>query len=157
MAVRNPLELKQILAPKQRLLGLDVGTKTIGIAISDGSLTVASPLETLRRKGLTADAAALKRIVDARNVGALVLGLPVEMSGREGPRCQSVRQFAQNLLSKFDIDIAFWDERLSTVAVERTLLAADVSRKRRSDLVDKLAAAYILQGLLDRLKEPAQT
>jgi len=157
MAVRNPMELKRILAPKQRLLGLDVGTKTIGVAISDASLTVASPLETLRRKGLAQDAAALKRIIESRNAGALVLGLPVEMSGREGPRCQSVRQFGENLLAKFDIDIAYWDERLSTAAVERAMLDADMSRKRRAGLVDKLAAAYILQGLLDRLKEPAQT
>jgi len=152
MAIRNPAELKENLRPGQRLLGLDVGSKTIGLAISDASLTVASPLETLRRNGLSEDSAALKRIIDARHVGALVIGLPVEMNGREGPRCQSTRQFAANLLGKFDIEIAFWDERLSTVAAERTLLEADLSRKRRAQLVDKVAAAYILQGVLDRLR-----
>ena len=152
MAIRNPAELKENLRPGQRLLGLDVGSKTIGLAISDASLTVASPLETLRRNGLSEDSAALKRIIDARHVGALVIGLPVEMNGREGPRCQSTRQFAANLLGKFDIDIAFWDERLSTVAAERSLLEADLSRKRRAQLVDKVAAAYILQGVLDRLR-----
>jgi putative Holliday junction resolvase len=152
MAIRNPTELKAILRPGQRILGLDVGTKTVGVAISDGSLTVASPLETLHRRGLTEDAAALQRIIAARNVGALVIGLPVEMSGREGPRCQSVRQFAANLLGKFDIEIAFWDERLSTMAVERDMIAADLSRKRRAALVDKAAAAYILQGALERIR-----
>lgn len=152
MAIRNPAELKENLRPGQRLLGLDVGSKTIELAISDASLTVASPLETLRRNGLREDSAALKRIIDARHVGALVVGLPVEMNGREGPRCQSTRQFAANLLGKFDIEIAFWDERLSTVAAERSLLEADLSRKRRAQLVDKVAAAYILQGVLDRLR-----
>jgi putative Holliday junction resolvase len=156
MAVRNPTELKEILRPGQRLMGLDVGTKTIGVAISDGSLTLASPVETLRRRGLAEDAGALKRIIDARNVGALVIGLPVEMDGGEGPRCQSVRQFAANLLSIFDIDIAFWDERLSTKAVERDMIDADLSRSKRAALVDKLAAAYILEGVLDRLRQPAQ-
>lgn len=152
MAIRNPAELKEILRPRQRLLGLDVGAKTIGLAISDASLNIASPLETLRRRGLGEDTAALKRIITARHVGALVIGLPIEMDGREGPRCQSVRQFAANLLGKFDIEIAFWDERLSTVAAERTLLEADLSRKRRAQLVDKVAAAYILQGVLDRFR-----
>jgi putative Holliday junction resolvase len=156
MAVRNPTELKEILSPGQRLMGLDVGTKTIGVAISDGSLTLASPVETLRRRGLAEDAGALKRIIDARNVGALVIGLPVEMDGGEGPRCQSVRQFAANLLSIFDIDIAFWDERLSTKAVERDMIDADLSRGKRAALVDKLAAAYILEGVLDRLRQPAK-
>jgi len=157
MAIRNPTELKALLRPGQRILGLDVGSKTVGIAISDGSLTVASPLETLHRRRFAEDAAALERIIAARNVGALVIGLPVEMSGREGPRCQSVRQFAANLLEKFDIEIAFWDERLSTLAVEREMIAADLSRKRRAALKDKAAAAYILQGALERIRaaEPA--
>lgn len=155
MAIRNPTELKGILRPGARLMGLDVGTKTIGLAISDASLTVASPLETIRRRGFAEDAAAIKRIVEARNVGALVLGLPVEMSGREGPRCQSVRQFAANLLGKFDIEIAFWDERLSTSAVERDMIGADLSRRKRAAVVDKVAAAYILQGALERLRAPA--
>ena len=155
MAIRNPTELKALLHPGQRILGLDVGSKTLGLAICDASLTVATPLETLRRRGLAEDAAALQSIIAARDVGALVMGLPVEMSGREGPRCQSVRQFAANLLAKFDIEIAFWDERLSTAAVERDMIAADLTRKRRAALVDKAAAAYILQGALDRIRAGA--
>jgi len=151
MAIRNPTELKALLHPGQRILGLDVGSKTLGLAICDASLTVATPLETLRRRGLAEDAAALQSIIAARNVGALVMGLPVEMSGREGPRCQSVRQFAANLLAKFDIEIAFWDERLSTAAVERELIAQDTSRAKRAAVIDQHAAVYILQGALDRL------
>jgi putative Holliday junction resolvase len=152
MAIRNPGDLKAALRPGQRILGLDLGTKTIGIAIADSSLTVASPLETLKRGKFQADAERLKRLVEERQVGALVIGLPLNMDGSEGPRCQSVRQFARNLLERFDIDIAFWDERLSTAAVTRTLLDADASRRRRAELVDKLAAAYILQGALDAMK-----
>jgi putative Holliday junction resolvase len=151
MAIRNPTELKQNLEPGQRLLGLDVGSKTLGLAISDASLTIASPLETLRRSRFADDAERLRRIITERDVGGLVIGLPVSMDGREGPSCQSVRQFAQNLLEVLDIDIAFWDERLSTAAVERTLIEADLSRKRRREVIDKMAAAYILQGALDRL------
>lgn len=155
MAIRNPMELKQNLGPGQRLLGLDVGTKTLGLAISDASLTIASPLETVIRTKFSDDAERLRRIIAERDVGGLVIGLPVSMDGREGRRCQSVRQFAQNLLEVIDIDIAFWDERLSTAAVERTLIAADMSRKRRGEVIDKVAAAYILQGALDRLRRGA--
>ena len=151
MAIRNPAELKQILKRGQRILGLDVGTKTIGLAISDATLTVASPLTTIARTKFTEDARRIARIIDERGVGALVIGLPVSMDGREGPRCQSVRQFARNLSEVIAIDMAFWDERLSTAAVERTLLEADMSRKRRAEVVDKLAAAFILQGALDRI------
>ena len=151
MAIRNPTELKQNLEPGQRLLGLDVGSKTLGLAISDASLTIASPLETLRRSRFADDAERLRRIITERDVGGLVIGLPVSMDGREGPSCQSVRQFAENLLEVMDIGIAFWDERLSTAAVERTLIEADMSRKRRREVIDKMAAAYILQGALDRL------
>lgn len=152
MAIRNPTELKENLGSGQRLLGLDVGTKTLGLAISDRSLSIATPLETRKRTRFTADAEYLRGLIAERNVGGLVIGLPVSMDGTEGPRCQSVRQFAANLLKAIDIDVAFWDERLSTAAVERTLIEADLSRRRRAQVVDKLAAAYILQGALDRLR-----
>ena len=152
MAIRNIFELKPLINPGDRLLGLDVGEKTIGLAIADSTLAVATPHETIRRTKFTKDAEALFRVVDERQVGALVVGLPLNMDGSEGPRCQSVRQFAANLLTKRDIEIAFWDERLSTAAVTRTLLDADTSRKRRAELVDKMAAAYILQGALDMIR-----
>ena len=138
----------------RRLLGLDLGEKTIGLAISDRGLKVASPLETIRRAKFTKDAEALAALCEDRGVGGLVLGLPVNMDGSEGPRCQSVRQFAANLaeLAGFTLPMAFWDERLSTAAVERVLVGeADLSRKRRGQVVDKMAAAYILQGALDAL------
>lgn len=152
MTVRNISELKSLIKPGDRLLGLDIGTKTIGLAIADGTLTVATPLETIRRTKFTKDAEALLKVVDGRGVGALVLGLPLNMDGSEGPSCQSVRQFAANLIAKRDIEIAFWDERMSTMAVTRTLLDADASRKRRGEVVDKMAAAYILQGALDAIR-----
>ncbi len=140
------------LPPRARLLGFDVGTKTIGLAISDSGLTVASPLETIARTKFTADASAIAGIVDSYKIGGFVLGLPVNMDGSEGPRCQSVRQFARNLLERIDLALTFWDERLSTSAVDRSMLEADLSRKRRGELVDKLAAAFILQGALDYLR-----
>jgi putative Holliday junction resolvase len=143
--------LPAVLGRDQRLLGLDLGSKTIGLALSDVSRTVATPFDTLRRAKFTADATALLAIVDRHEVGGLVLGLPVEMDGSEGPRCQSTRSFVANLLNLRDLPIVLWDERLSTVAVTRTLLDADSSRRRRAEVVDKMAAAYILQGLLDRL------
>ena len=142
------------LAPGARLLGLDLGAKTIGLAISDRGFAVASPLETLRRGKFAQDAAALAALCAERQVGGLVIGLPVNMDGSEGPRCQSVRQFAANLMEVAGVTmpIAFWDERLSTAAVERFLIEeADMTRKRRAQVVDKMAAAYILQGALDAL------
>ena len=143
-------ELRDTVPRGGRLMGLDLGSKTIGLALSDAGFAIASPLETLKRKKFTADALELKRLIDAHGVGGLVLGLPINMDGTEGPRCQSTRQFATNLLEKFDIPIAFHDERLSTAAVERVLIGeADMTRKRRGEVVDKLAAAYILQGALD--------
>jgi len=151
------LPLKDLVAGlgrDQRILGLDLGSKTIGLALSDVSRTIASPLSLLNRKKFTQDAIALFEIVDKQEVGALVLGLPVSMDGTEGPRCQSTRSFADNLLKLRDIPISFWDERWSTAAVTRTLLEADASRARRAELVDKLAAAYILQGALDATKLP---
>lgn len=144
-------ELKDKLSKSGRLLGLDLGSKTIGLALSDPGLTVASPIETIRRRKFREDATALIHLIEARGVGGLVLGLPVNMDGTEGPRCQSTRQFAANLLERIDIPVAFWDERLSTAVVERLLVEADMSRKRRKDVVDKMAAAYILQGALDAL------
>lgn len=147
------------LVPKgMRLLGLDPGTRTIGLAISDGGLKVASPIGTIRRRKFTQDAAELAAICKERDVGGLVIGLPVNMDGSEGPRCQSVRQLAENLITKtgFTQPIAFWDERLSTSAVERFLVTeADMTRKRRAEVVDKMAAAYILQGALDALSHRA--
>jgi len=144
--------LEAALPPRARLLGLDLGEKTIGLAIGDPAHKVASPLETIRRSKFTRDAAALFAIADGRGVGGLVIGLPLNMDGSEGPRCQASRQFAVNLLGLRDLPIAFWDERLSTVAVTRGLLEADMSRARRANVVDKMAAAYILQGALDRLQ-----
>ncbi len=144
-------ELKSHIRKGERLLGLDLGSKTIGIALSDILLTVATPMETIKRVKFTIDADRLLTIINEQNVGGIILGLPMNMDGSEGPRCQSTRQFAINMAEKTDIPISFWDERLSTVAVTRTLLEADTSRKRRSELVDKMAASYILQGVLDNL------
>ncbi|MDG1707406.1 MAG: Holliday junction resolvase RuvX [Emcibacteraceae bacterium] len=146
-------ELKSTLKKGERLLGLDLGSKTIGLALSDFLLTIASPMETIKRKKFTIDAERLLTIIEEQNVGGLVLGLPMNMDGSEGPRCQSTRQFAKNMLEKTDIPISFWDERMSTMAVTRTLIEADASRKRRSELVDKLAASYILQGVLDNISK----
>jgi putative Holliday junction resolvase len=133
------------------LLGLDLGTKTIGVAVSDAGRRIASPLVTLRRTKLRPDADALLRLARENAAVGLVLGLPINMDGSEGPRAQSTRAFARNLAPLTALPIGFWDERLSTVAVTRTLLAADASRARRAELIDKMAAAYILQGALDRL------
>ena len=152
MPIRNPADLIAALAKGQRLMGLDVGEKTIGIAVSDTTFTIATPVETLQRKKFTTDVERLKALVIERQAGGFVLGLPINMDGSEGPRCQSVRAFANNLLGKLDLPLAFWDERLSTAAVTRTMIDADLSRERRAELVDKLAAAYILQGFLDRQK-----
>lgn len=146
-------EIKSHLKKDERLLGLDLGSKTIGIALSDVRLVIASPMETIKRKKFTQDAERLLTIIKEQNVGGLILGLPKNMDGSEGPRCQSTRQFAKNIAEKTDVVISFWDERLSTIAVTRTLLEADASRKRQSELVDKLAASYILQGVLDNLSK----
>ncbi len=133
-----------------RLLGLDLGSKTIGLAISDGRHTLASPIETIRRKKFTLDAARLVELATEREIGGFVLGLPLNMDGSEGPRCQSTRDFARNLLGIIDLPLVFWDERLSTAAIERLLIGeADMTRSKRSEVVDKMAAGYILQGFLD--------
>jgi len=138
------------------LIGLDLGTKTIGVAVSDTLRSVASPLETIKRTRFGVDAAAILAFVQARNVGGIILGLPRNMDGSEGPRAQSTRAFARNLSVLTPLPIGFWDERLSTVAAERALLEADTSRKRRAEIIDNVAAAYILQGALDRLAHLAK-
>ena len=139
------------LPPMQALIGLDLGEKTIGVAVSDSFQSVATPLETVRRKKFGVDAARLTEIIAERRIGGLVLGLPRNMDGTEGPRCQSTRAFARNFDRLSPLPITYWDERLSTVAAERALLEADTSRARRAEVVDQVAAAYILQGALDRL------
>lgn len=139
------------VAPGKRLAGLDLGTKTIGLALSDTGRGIATPLDTIRRKKFTQDAEKLLEICTNQDVGGLVLGLPLNMDGSEGPRAQATRAFARNLSSKTPLPLVYWDERLSTAAVIRTLLEADSSRAKRAGVVDKMAAAYILQGFLDRL------
>ena len=145
--------------PPGRLLGLDVGTKTIGLALSDTRRVIASPMETLRRgKRFAEDAGRLAEIVRAQDVAGLVVGLPLGLDGRDTPRTQSVRAFVRNLAAVIELPIAFWDERLSTSAVERFLIGElDLTRKRRADVVDRTAAAWILQGALDRIRVAEQT
>jgi putative Holliday junction resolvase len=150
MPIVSAHEIIGLMGRDQRLMGLDLGTKTIGLALSDVSRTIATPFETIKRTKFTQDATQLLAHMDQHGVGGLVLGLPVEMDGKEGARCQSARAFAANFIKLRDVPIAFWDERLSTAAVTRTLLEADASRARRAQVVDKMAASYILQGLLDR-------
>ncbi len=141
------------LPSMRALIGLDLGEKTIGVAVTDSFLSVATPLETVRRKKFGLDAARLAEIMAARSIGGLILGLPFNMDGSEGPRCQSTRAFARNLDRLHPaLPIGYWDERLSTVAAERALLEADTSRKRRAEVIDHVAAGYILQGVLDRLR-----
>jgi len=144
-------EEMEAAVPSGAIAGLDLGTKTIGVAVSDGLRSVATPLETIRRKKFTVDASALTAILDHRDIKGIVLGLPRNMDGSEGPRAQSTRAFARNLSQTVPQPICLWDERLSTVAAERALLDADTSRRRRAEVIDHVAAAYILQGFLDRL------
>lgn len=144
-------DLAENLPQEQRLLGLDLGTKTIGLALSDVMLTIATPLETIRRTKFTTDAEQLLAIAARHQVGGLVLGYPLNMDGSKGPRAQASESFARNLQRLSDLPVALWDERLSTAAVTRTLLEADASRRRRAEVVDKMAASFILQGALDRL------
>jgi len=152
MIVHDLFALKDALGAGQRLLGLDLGEKTIGLALSDTLLTVATPFKTLKRGKLKADAAILNALIAEHGVGGLILGLPLNMDGSEGPSAQSVRAFARNIVQLTDCPLTLIDERLSTAAVTRTLLDADASRRRRGEVVDKMAAAYILQGALDRLR-----
>jgi putative holliday junction resolvase len=145
-------DLPQHLARDARLLGLDVGTKTIGLALSDVTRRVATPYDTIRRTKFTADAKRIREVVEKNQVGALVIGLPLKLDGSEGPRAQSTLAFARNLAAHVEVPMVFWDERLSTAAVKRHLIEAGASRKRRAEVVDRMAAAYILQGALERLR-----
>ncbi|MSO80478.1 MAG: Holliday junction resolvase RuvX [Alphaproteobacteria bacterium] len=151
--VANVEALAAALAPGARLLGLDPGTKTLGLAISDSAFSIASSLGTWKRGKFTEDVAKLAELAAERGVGGIVIGLPVNMDGSEGPRAQSARALAANLAQRLSLPVVLWDERLSTAAVERFLVdEADVSRRRRAEVVDGLAAAWILQGVLDRLR-----
>lgn len=150
--VKTLSELREGLKRGQRLMGLDLGSKTIGLSLSDITLTVASPLETIRRTKFSKDVERLLELAAQHEIGGFVVGLPVNMDGSEGPSAQSARAFVRNLQKLSPIPVAFWDERMSTVAVTRTLLEADASRARRAEVVDKMASAYILQGALERLR-----
>jgi putative Holliday junction resolvase len=143
------------LRPRARLIGIDLGTKTIGLALSDVERRIATPLETVKRVKFTPDAQQIKTLAERHEVGGLVFGLPLNMDGTEGPRSQATRAFARNLKPILPLPILFWDERMSTMVVTRTLLDADTSRAKRADVVDKMAAAYILQGALDRYERIA--
>jgi putative Holliday junction resolvase len=149
-------DLPKLLHREARLLGLDVGTKTVGMALSDVTRSIATPYDTIRRTKFTEDVKLMSKAIDANEVGALVIGLPINLDGSEGRRAQSTRAFARNLANHLDLPMVFWDERLSTAAVERHLIEADASRKRRAEVIDRMAAAYILQGALDRLKRIAE-
>src|SRR5437868_1789451 len=151
MLLNNPTELRAAVPPGRRVMGLDVGTKTIGLALSDTRLVIASPLETIRRRRFREDIAALFALIERHDVGGLVIGLPLSLTGGDSPRTQSVRQFARNVLGLRDLPAAFWDERLSTAAVLRAMIDADMTRTRRARLIDQAAAAYILQGCLDAI------
>ncbi len=156
MAIRKLTDLLTSVPRGKRLLGLDLGTKTIGMAISDPGFSVASPIGTIKRTKFTADARELAKVLKDREVGAVVIGLPVNMDGSEGPSAERARQFGASMLEHRELlggeqEIAFWDERLSTSAVQRMMIDADMTRKRRAEVVDKMAAAYILQGALDAL------
>ena len=144
-------DLADRIGIEDRLIGIDLGTKTIGLALSDVSRIIASPLETIKRTKFTHDDTALLSLADRHGVGGLVIGYPLNLDGTRGPRAQASESFARNMARLTDRPIALWDERMSTAAVTRTLIAADASRQRRAELVDKMAAAYILQGALDRL------
>jgi putative Holliday junction resolvase len=153
MSIVDLLELPAALPARAPVVGLDLGEKTIGVAVSDVDRIVATPLQLIRRTRFTQDAEALFALMDARGAQGVVIGLPVNMDGTEGPRCQSARAFGRNLLRLRDLPVAFWDERMSSMAVNRMLIdEADVTRARRAELVDKAAAAWILQGALDRLR-----
>lgn len=149
MTEDNPLS---DIPDRGKIMGLDLGTKTIGVAISDGMRYSATPLETIKRTKFTQDAERIIELIGQNQVVAVILGLPLNMDGSEGPRVQSTRAFARNLAPRINLPIAFWDERLSTSAVTRMMIEADLRRDRRAEVVDKLAASYILQGALDRLR-----
>jgi len=152
MQLSDDLEmLMKSLTPGKRLLGVDLGTKTLGLALSDVGRCIATPMQTLKRGKFSQDAQLIAAIVAEQNVGGIIIGLPINMDGTEGPRAQSSRAYAKNLNRHLKIPVALWDERLSTAAAERMLISADTSRARRAEVIDKVAAAYILQGALDRM------
>ena len=153
MIFDSPGALKAAVPAGQRLMGLDVGTKTIGLALSDTRLVIASPLDTIRRRNFRDDMATLLALIDRHGAGGVVIGLPLSLAGTETPRSQSVRAFARNLAALRDMPALLWDERLSTAAVTREMIAAHMTRKRRAEIVDKVAAAYILQGCLDAIRQ----
>jgi putative Holliday junction resolvase len=155
--LEGPLDLAPWLGPGKGLIGLDLGTKTIGVAVSDTLRSIATPLETLKRGKFTPDAQKLAAIAEGRGAAGFVIGLPRNMDGSEGPRAQASRAFGRNLARATGLPVALWDERLSTAAVERQLIEADASRRRRGEVVDRMAAAFILQGALDRLSWDART
>src|SRR3954470_10679914 len=154
MPVVDLLELPALLPAHAPIVGLDLGEKTIGVAVSDATRMVATPLDLIRKVKFTDDAAALFKLMESRGAAGIVIGLPVNMDATEGPRCQSSRAFARNLLRlRGDLPIAFWDERMSSMAINRMLIdEADMNRARRGEVVDKAAAGWILQGALDRLR-----
>ncbi|NVK17566.1 MAG: Holliday junction resolvase RuvX [Methylocystaceae bacterium] len=153
MVLQELAEFAALLKPHERLLGIDLGTKTIGLAISDVMRMVASPVETLPKGKFSKDIIKIKDLIAKEEVGAIVLGLPKEMDGTQGKRAQATKAFASNMAREIDLPILLWDERLSTVAVERVLIGeADMTRKRRAEVVDRAAAAYILQGALEALE-----
>ncbi|PHS79431.1 MAG: Holliday junction resolvase RuvX [Rhodospirillaceae bacterium] len=152
MTILDLKDIKSTLKRHQRLMGLDLGSKTIGVALSDTMLTVASPVETIHKGKFTKDANHLIDLIKEHDVGGLILGMPYNMDGTEGPRCQSTRDFAINFTNLLEFPIGIWDERLSTSAVERMLVKdVDMTRSRRAEVIDKLAATYILQGALDAI------
>jgi putative holliday junction resolvase len=152
MTIVTVEQLRDLVAPGRAIVGLDLGTKTIGVAVSDKGLSFAHPRPVIMRKKFALDAAALLKAAQEADVSAFVVGLPVNMDGSEGPRAQASRAFARNLERMTDLPVAFWDERLSTVAAERALLEMDMSRRQRGERIDSAAAAFILQGVLDRLR-----
>lgn len=152
MITNDIAEFHAALPRMRAIVGLDLGTKTIGVAVSDSFRGVASPLETIKRKKFTLDAEHLIAILKNRDVAGVILGLPLNMDGSEGPRSQATRAFARNLSKLWEGPISFWDERLSTVAAEKALLEADATRKRRAEVIDNIAASFILQGALDRMR-----
>tara|TARA_Y100000589_G_C27122649_1_gene617130 strand:- start:949 stop:1422 length:474 start_codon:yes stop_codon:yes gene_type:complete len=151
MIYEHILDFAGSISRNSALMGLDLGSKTIGIAVSDSLRSVATPLKTIKRTKFSDEVKILLRIISEREISGIILGLPINMDGSEGPRCQSTRAFARNIIRFKDFPIAFWDERLSTVAAEKALLEADINRKRRNEVIDHVAASYILQGALDRI------
>jgi putative Holliday junction resolvase len=151
MIYENRIEFKKVIGKNTRLLGLDIGTKTIGVALSDSTHMIATPHITIKRGKFSKDIVILNDLINENEVSGLVVGLPINMKGEDTPQTQSVRQFVRNYLKENDIAVLFWDERFSTVAVERTLLEADMSRQKRAKVIDKMAASFILQGFLDSL------